>query len=488
MGGCAAVGLGFVAAEALVLNARIRDYDEGVYWQSFRALARGEPLFRSIFAPTPPAFYYSLLPFYWLAHSLTSLRLGVLLIGVIGLVATYIAGRLLAGDLAGLVAVLLAATSPIYLHQSAILQADGPAVAVSMVAVALALAAVRAGGRIGDALAVAAGLALAISVGIKLLGVLTVVPLLILLFGAPRGRSRLMLFTIAGGLLGSVVLLLPVVGSPSAAFDDLVLSHLRAGQAVAAGPAANLKLLLLHREEPLEALAGVGALIALFRRDRGLIAPLAWAAVSVVAVLFYKPLFPHHLVVLTPPLALVAAVGLRNLRSPRLGGGLVAAALVLVTATAGGVVAFRDVQLALTPDLHNAEMTAAVQSVSRPGEYWISDNPFAVAAADRDVPGPMVDTSGQRTQAGLLTVGNLEAARVRYDVRWLLEDSFRLEAVPGFHAWLDAHYHAVQNLGGGAVIYRAITSSSSNFAAWPSRNVASKAWASTRRRIAARSS
>jgi hypothetical protein len=99
-------------------------------------------------------------------------------------------------------------------------------------------------------------------------------------------------------------------------------------------------------------------------------------------------------------------------------------------------------------------MTAAVQAASRPGEFWISDNPFAVAAADRDLPGPLVDTSGQRTRAGLLTVGDLEAARVRYDVRWVLVDSFRLDAVPGFRVWLDEHFRAVQNLGGGAVIYR----------------------------------
>ena len=35
-----------------------------------------------------------------------------------------------------------------------------------------------------------------------------------------------------------------------------------------------------------------------------------------------------------------------------------------------------------------------------------------------------------------------------------LADSFRLEAVPGFHAWLEQRYHAVQHLGGGAVIYQ----------------------------------
>jgi hypothetical protein len=104
-------------------------------------------------------------------------------------------------------------------------------------------------------------------------------------------------------------------------------------------------------------------------------------------------------------------------------------------------------------DLHNVEMTAAVRAISRPGEFWISDNPYAVAAADRDVPGLLVDTSGQRTAARLLTAADLEAARVRYDVRWVLVDSFRLDRVPGFRDWLDAHFHVVENLGGEAVIY-----------------------------------
>ena len=181
--------------------------------------------------------------------------------------------------------------------------------------------------------------------------------------------------------------------------------------------------------------------------------PLAWVAISLVAILVYKPLFPHHLVMLAPPLALVAAVGLRSLPALIGRGAVVGAGLVLATASAGAFVGFRDLQLALTPDLHDAEMTAAVQAISRPGDFWISDNPFAVAAANRDIPGPLVDTSGQRTRAGLLTVADLEAARVRYDVRWVLVDSFRLDAVPGFRAWLYQHFHAVETLGGRAIIY-----------------------------------
>jgi hypothetical protein len=55
----------------------------------------------------------------------------------------------------------------------------------------------------------------------------------------------------------------------------------------------------------------------------------------------------------------------------------------------------------------------------------------------------------------LLTVGDLEATRIRYNVRWVLVDSFRLDAVPGFRAWLNEHFRAIRTLGGGAVIYGA---------------------------------
>jgi len=459
------VGIGFIGIEAIVLSARIRDYDEGVYWQSVRALARGEPLFSSVFASQPPAFYYALLPFGAAWHSLAGLRVCVLILGVIGLAATYVVGRLLAGPVAGLVAVVLAATSPLYLLQSAVVQADGPAVAVSVLSVALAILAGRAQGRSRDALGIAAGLTLALATGFKLLGAVTLVPVAMVLLTAGRGRSRLLIMAAGGALVGSVLILLPAIAAPGAAFDQLVLLHLRAGDATQGSLGSNLRLLLLHRELPLELLAGLGVVIGVLRRDSAIIMPVAWLVASVLAVLFYHPLFPHHLVMLSLALALVAAVGLGPHPGPPpqagegnpatawaiLGAGLV---LVLVTAALGAVVGVRDMQLALVPDQHNAELVAALRGVGRPGDFWISDNPYAVAAADRDIPGPLVDTSGQRTRAGLLTVADLEAARVRYRVGWVLVDSLRLDAVPGFRGWLGQHFHAVETLGGRAVIYQ----------------------------------
>ncbi|TMC29461.1 MAG: glycosyltransferase family 39 protein [Chloroflexi bacterium] len=435
------VGIGFAAIEAIVLNVRIRDYDEGVYWQSIRALARGEPLFSSVFASQPPAFYYALLPFDVAGHAPASLRLGVLILGLVGLAATYVIGRLLAGPIAGLVAVLLAATSPLYLHQSAVVQADGPAVAVSTVSVAFALLAVRADGRKRDLLAAATGLTFVLATGLKLLGAVTLVPLVIVLLSAGRGRTRLLVSATVGTLVGCLLMLLPVIGAPRAALDQVVLAHLRAGDPSRANLSANLKLLLLHRELPLQALAGLGVLNGLFRRNRAILVPLAWLVPSVLVRLALKRRSR-------------GPTGPPRKRGREMLPGLAALGLMLATAAAGVIVTVRDIQLALVPDLHNAEMIAAVEAVGRPGDFWISDNPYAIAAAGRDIPGPMVDTSSQRTRAGLLTVGDLEATRVHYHVQWVLEDSFRLDGVPGYRGWLDQHFHPIQNLGGRAVIYQ----------------------------------
>jgi len=247
---------------------------------------------------------------------------------------------------------------------------------------------------------------------------------------------------------------LPALAAPGAVFDQLVLVHLRAGVAEQGDLGGNLRTLLLQREVPLEVLAALGALVAGLRRNRTIVIPLAWVLASVLAVLFYHPLFAHHLVMLSPALAMTAAVGVRNLGELGRAARVAAGALVLATAATGAVVAVGEARMALRPDPHDAELTAAVRVASRPADFWISDNAFAVAAADRDIPGWLVDTSGQRTEAGLLTVRDLEAARVRYEVAWVLVDGPQLDRVPGFRGWLDAHFHAVQSLGGGAVVYQ----------------------------------
>jgi hypothetical protein len=101
-------------------------------------------------------------------------------------------------------------------------------------------------------------------------------------------------------------------------------------------------------------------------------------------------------------------------------------------------------------------VAAAIRAASKPGDFIISDNPFAVALADRDIPGPMVDTSHQRAEAGLLTVPDLDSARDYYGVELVVTDSGRLQSVPGFSDWLHAHFRQIGAVGTHAALYEAL--------------------------------
>src|SRR5205823_9860724 len=85
-----------------------------------------------------------------------------------------------------------------------------------------------------------------------------------------------------------------------AAYKQLIVSHLRAGELAHLGIGRNLGYVFLRHELPLEALGLAAGVLALIRRDRTVVIPLAWAVVSMIAILGYEPIFPHHLVLLTP--------------------------------------------------------------------------------------------------------------------------------------------------------------------------------------------
>ena len=76
------------------LQGRSVDYDEGVYWQSLRAMANGHPLFGSVFSSQPPLFLLSIYPFYMIfGQSLSAARLALIFFSLAGVTGTYVAGR-----------------------------------------------------------------------------------------------------------------------------------------------------------------------------------------------------------------------------------------------------------------------------------------------------------------------------------------------------------------------------------------------------------
>jgi len=421
-------------------------------------MAAHHPLFTSVYSSQPPGFLLLLLPGHLaLGGTIAGERLTALVLAMAGLGAVYRTASVLGeGRPAGRLAAAALAADFMFTRQSVALQADGPSVALALLAVALAAGARRPGGPARDLLAAGAGALLAVAVLTKLLA-LAAAPAVGLLLLLPatgtRPGARALALALAGGAAAAAALLLPFAGAWPELWRQVVGLHLGARSLSAGGLDDQTR----WRELPL-AVLGLGGLAAALRRAPALgLAAGAWAGSAALLLALQHPLWPHHLVALSAPLALlagglatVAPAGLAAARLP----APAAAAGLLVAATAwaaGSAVAVRDGQ---RPDATLTPEVQALRATTAPGELVVTDDQFAAAAAGRDTPPELVDTSFVRVTSGDLTPGALAAETDRPDVRAVLLATGRLSALPGFRDLVAARFPRVQDLGGGGVLYR----------------------------------
>ena len=452
-----------IGALALALRAPLLwggqiDYDEGVYWQSLRSLAAGHPLFTAVYSSQPPGFLLLLLPAHLvLGGGIAGDRAAVLALSLVGLAAAGWTAGALAGRPAGLIAAAVLAADPLYFRQSIALQADGPSVALVLAALALAVAARRRGAAAGAALAAGAGASLALGVLTKLF-VVAAGPAVALALLVPPQRAPVRLAAAAGGGLAlTALVLLPFAGSLPLVWQQSVGFHLEARSLDVGGidPATALA------ELPLLALGAAGAVLAARRAPLLLAVGLAWLLPALLLLAIQRPLWPHHLVLATAPLALLAG-GLRWALVER---ARLPAAAAALTVAAGLAVAVHTGTTQDPNDRHRAEV-AALQATTKPDEQVVTDDPYVAALAGRSTPPELVDTARVRINSGNLTVGEAEAVTGRPEVGAVEFATGRLAVLPGFRDWVAQRFPVVRDLGDGRTLYeRGVPSRSASQAA-----------------------
>lgn len=447
-----AAGVAAMLALALALRAPLLgggqiDYDEGVYWQSLRALASGHPLFTSVYSSQPPAFMALLMPLYLaLGPSIVAARATVLILALAGIVAVYRTSARLGDPRTGLLAAAILAADPLFLRQSVTLQADGPCVDGALIAVALAVEARRAR-RGGAWLAGAAGAVLAIALLTKLLALAVVPALAVALTAAPaadrRTALRLLGAAALGGVLATAALLLPFAGAWPEMWRQAVGFHLGARALPLGGIEGETRL----RELPVLALGLAGFGVAARRAPPLAAVGAAWALSAAILLFVQRPMWSHHAVVLVAPMAMLGGgVGLR-LEST---AAAAAAAVLLLAASIAGALWVRTLQV---PESAVQPTVTALRTATAPGDLVVTDDQYAAALADRSTPPELVDTSAVRIQSGDLTAAAVESAASRPDVGEVLMATGRLQSLPGFPEWAANHFPVHHDLGGGRILY-----------------------------------
>jgi 4-amino-4-deoxy-L-arabinose transferase-like glycosyltransferase len=457
------------------------DYDEGVYWQSLRAMAAGQPLYTAVFSSQPPFFLLGLYPFYQVfGQSLVAARFGVVVYSLAGVLGLYAAGRMIGGRWAGVVAAALLAFEPLYVTESRTLQAEVPSLAFQIVCVALAVAAGRAAGRQRLVLAALSGVALGLGVLTKLSDIVALFPALLYLIPwaepAP-GNTLPAAFRRALPALGAlalgvgvafVLVLAPFVGHLDLVYDQAVRFHFAAAQAVNRGLSYNVTFLLRTGElYPLWLLAILALILALRRRSWVVLPPLVWLLATLLLLLDQQPLFDHHRTLLSAPLALLAALCVPLALQSSASGPLHFARVTPPAAPRGVLVGLVSLALLVglglnlraghtasrPPDALQTQMASALERFSLPGELVASDDQYVAGLADRSVLPQLVDTSMVRIESGYLTTAQVEALLTQNDTSVVLFASNRFDLLPGFRAWVASRYTVVTTFPNGGALY-----------------------------------
>jgi 4-amino-4-deoxy-L-arabinose transferase-like glycosyltransferase len=447
-------------------------YDEGVYWQTLRAMAAGHRLYQPTFYSQPPFFLLSVYPFYiLLGQSIWSARMGVALLSLLGIPAAFLLGKALRGYPGAILATLLLLLNVLYLSASQTLQAEGPQVSLALVSIAFAfLWLSHPTGRHGILYATLCTLTLALSILTKLFSVATIVPIALLalayLWRISR-QKRQQLFSSSISLLVGVVVLVIVlllVLIPFASVHHALLSQVITFHSIAkhvVKPTDNRHLILQALNTPLSYAALIGLAIALLKRDWLVLPLLAWLLASLYLLWQEIPLFPHHFVIIVPPLIALTILGCQridfstNLRRLTASStittaiSLLAIIVVLTTGLLGVRTYYKMVQANAVSlsTVQQQQVATDLRTATTSDQEVITDSQFIAGLAQRSTPPDLVDTSSVRINSGYISTQQVIDDASQPQVHAVLFYTGRFSGLPGLHDWVKKHFHLVHNYG-----------------------------------------
>jgi 4-amino-4-deoxy-L-arabinose transferase-like glycosyltransferase len=431
------------------------DADEWRYTACSRLVEHGYAMFTQVFSAQPPLLFASLAEGMRLfGDSIAGARWVEVLFGLLGLIATVGLAWLLSGPVAAGATGLLLAVSPLFLVYSRAVEAEGPMMALTALCLALALGYRRATSPI---LPILSGLTLAAAVLFKLFALEAVLPALWIMW-LPEQRAT-SLRAVGSFLAATIVPVLAdfLLVSPTAQWYQVVNLHQRAASAALPGLLSPLQIFrdLVATDPGLVVLAAAGlAVLAVLAVWEDAVFLLLWVGGTLAMLTVFRPLFPHHAVILLPGLAVCAGVAVtvlvEQLRSHRWVAAipLAAAALLYLALTPRLAHADRHV---LIPGLPASEVQGAayVRAHTSAADIVASDNAQIADLASRLVPAPLCDLSNVRFRSGYSSASTLIRSTRDYHARMVIAwPGGIFTQAQGYLPWVRRHYRFRREVAG----------------------------------------
>lgn len=439
--------------------------DEGAYLMWAWLVHSGHPLYTGTVSVSAPGLIV-LLDWAFGLGGVSLVTGRVLVLGFTGLAMLTIAWltahlprRDGAAGLAGVVAVIAFSLSPMAFSLSRMVMGEIPALALACLAVACAAryaeqapVDAEAGAMIWLALS---GVVFSLSLLVKALNPLVILPILGLVVLNDAGRSfrkgqlgrALLVWVLAAAVPVGLCLLFY---DPAALYDQVIAFRWELRQAFPWQPAQNLVWLRYFAQQHWGVLALAGAGLVLTARQPGqrqtFWVMALWLIGGLVTLLTHSPLFPHHTVILLPPLVILAGLAIgeawRLCRARRWAwGGLGWLAGLVFLVSAPEAVQANQTTLAASFG-READAIAFLQRVTRPDDRVISDNLLLAFLAGRQTPPPLGDVAQVAIASGRQTSERLIALSRSYKVEAVANWALRLPHLSGYMEWVTDNYLA----------------------------------------------
>lgn len=401
------------------------DYDEGINLMKALLYHHGYGLYEDIWSDQPPLLT-ALLSWWFVlwGHSVAAARVLIILFSCLLLWGFYLAVRTSVSAPAASVAVALLIISEYYLRLSGAVMVGLPALAMATTAVAL-LVTGRAG--VWRVLGSAAVMALALQIKLVVALLIPAVVVHLLSIGAQTEirRSKKNYLLQAAIWLAALFGLFWTIGYYFNALrpDMLLNTHFgsETWQQLSFIRASSSFLPNFYKQHlPYMIAALLGVPWALYGQNQRLILPLVWFGSTWIALTLHRPLWYHHVTLLSVPLAWLSAFGIeywmRSFLHPRracvqrriwlprvLFGGAAAAFVIFVILYPKPLAKRLDEQMRLNrPQFDHLVLQHLATGVASESGWVFTDRPFYGFVVNAPVPPPIAVMSRKRLQANKL--------------------------------------------------------------------------------------
>lgn len=454
------------------LHLDLDGYDEGVYIQTLRSLNGHHQLYTSIFYSQPPIFIQSIYPFYRIfGSSILAARIGISFFAILTLLATYKLASRMGGHPTGLIAALLLMLNLTFLKESTILQAEIPSLALTTMSLLLFYVWWRQEifiYKISYSCLSIIFLVLAILTKLSSLVILPSLALVVIfsIIYSPKKELKTtlssLLIGLFVGLIFSVIITLPYHDHLTALLDQVINYHF-AAKNISLTNSKNILTLLsfIKQNYILVALMLIGGVLSIARRNIYLYPILVWLLFNTIFLLNQKPLFPHHLVLILPSMAIIAALTLDKSLANSLFKPLPYLSIFLIIIL--GLESLRSelkYNNNLTKKDHqemvtNDQVKLDIKDNIKPNENIISDNQFLIDQSDRSTPPELVDTSIVRIESNYLSNQELIKIAKEPSTMAVLYSTNRLknQKLNNFNIWVSHNYHLFKRYPNGTTLW-----------------------------------